>query len=149
MVVAGGGHHVDAADAWDHVLGLTCAQDVSERHVQYAAMGQFAMGKSYDTFCPLGPVLVTVDELADPADLAIRCRVNGEVRQDARTSDVIVDIPALLAFISSVCPLRAGDVCLTGTPSGVGAASGTFLQPGDVVETEIDPDIFWRFQTQV
>jgi 2-keto-4-pentenoate hydratase/2-oxohepta-3-ene-1,7-dioic acid hydratase in catechol pathway len=138
VVFADGGHHVDATAAWDAVLGFTCAQDVSERHVQYAAMGQFAMGKSYDTFCPLGPALVTLDELADPADLAIRCRVDGEVRQDARTSDLIVDIPGLTAFISSVCPLRAGDVCLTGTPSGVGAARGSFLAAGDVVETEIE-----------
>jgi 2,4-diketo-3-deoxy-L-fuconate hydrolase len=138
VVFAEGGHHVGAADAWDQVLGFTCAQDVSERYVQRAAMNQFAMGKSYDTFCPLGPALVTLDELADPADLAIRGLVNGEVRQDARTSDLIVDIPGLVAFISAVCPLRAGDVCLTGTPSGVGVAQGVFLRPGDVVETEIE-----------
>jgi 2,4-diketo-3-deoxy-L-fuconate hydrolase len=138
VVFTDGGHHVPASGAWDRVLGFTCAQDISERYVQRAAMGQFAMGKSYDTFCPMGPALVTLDELADPADLAIRGLVNGEVRQDARTSDLIVDIPGLVAFISSVCPLRSGDVCLTGTPSGVGVARGTFLRPGDVVETEIE-----------
>jgi 2-keto-4-pentenoate hydratase/2-oxohepta-3-ene-1,7-dioic acid hydratase in catechol pathway len=138
VVLADGGRHVTEADALDHVLGFVCAQDVSERHVQYAAAGQFAMGKSYDTFCPIGPALVTLDELADPLDLAITCRVNGAVRQDARTSDLIVGIPGLVSFIASVCPLRAGDLCLTGTPSGVGVAQGTFLQPGDVVETEIE-----------
>jgi 2,4-diketo-3-deoxy-L-fuconate hydrolase len=101
-------------------------------------MGQFCMGKSYDTFCPIGPVLVTLDELADPLDLAITCRVNGTTRQAARTSDLIVGVAGLVSWISSVCPLRAGDLCLTGTPSGVGAADGTFLRPGDVVETEIE-----------
>jgi 2,4-diketo-3-deoxy-L-fuconate hydrolase len=138
VVFADGGHHVARADARKHILGYLCAQDVSERHVQRAAMNQFAMGKSYDTFCPLGPALVTLDELADPDDLAITCRVNGETRQQARTSDLIVDVGGLTQFLSSVVPLRAGDVCLTGTPSGVGAATGTFLQPGDVVETEIE-----------
>ena len=141
FVMADSPRHVPAEDALDRVLGFCCAQDISERHVQYAAMGQFSMGKSYDTFCPMGPAIVTLDELAtvaDPADLRITCRVNGEVKQDARTSDLIFDIPALVAFISSVCTLRAGDLCLTGTPSGVGVMAGTFLGPGDVIETEIE-----------
>jgi 2-keto-4-pentenoate hydratase/2-oxohepta-3-ene-1,7-dioic acid hydratase in catechol pathway len=138
VVFGDGGHHVAPEQALAHVRGFVCAQDISERYVQRAAMNQFAMGKSYDTFCPLGPALVTTDELTDPHDLRITCRVNGATRQDARTSDLIVDVPGLLAFISSVCPLRAGDVCLTGTPSGVGVAQGRFLQPGDVIETEIE-----------
>jgi 2,4-diketo-3-deoxy-L-fuconate hydrolase len=130
----GGGERTGAAS----ILGYTCAQDVSERYVQRAAMGQFSMGKSYDTFCPIGPAIVTGDELPDPGDLGISCQVNGALRQNARTSDLIVGIAELVRFISSVCPLRAGDLLLTGTPSGVGAASGTFLQPGDVVETWIE-----------
>jgi 2-keto-4-pentenoate hydratase/2-oxohepta-3-ene-1,7-dioic acid hydratase in catechol pathway len=138
FVVDGAGRHVDAGDAWDHVLGFLCAQDISERYTQFAAGGQFNMGKSYDTFCPLGPALVTLDELADPTDLRIQCRINGRTTQDARTSELIFDIPALVAFLSSVCTLRAGDVCLTGTPAGVGMASGTYLRDGDVIETEIE-----------
>jgi 2-keto-4-pentenoate hydratase/2-oxohepta-3-ene-1,7-dioic acid hydratase in catechol pathway len=138
VVLGAGGRHVTEAGALDHVLGFVCAQDVSERYVQRAAMNQFAMGKSYDTFCPIGPAVVTLDELADPTDLRITCRVNGEVRQDARTSDLIVGVAGLVSWISSVCPLRAGDLCLTGTPSGVGDAQGTYLQPGDLVETEIE-----------
>jgi 2,4-didehydro-3-deoxy-L-rhamnonate hydrolase len=138
FVVGDGGRYVSRQDALDHILGFVCAQDISERHVQRAAMNQFSMGKSYDTFCPIGPALVTPDELADPNDLRITCRVNGEVKQDARTSDLIVDVPGLVEFISSVCTLRAGDLCLTGTPSGVGATQGTFLADGDVIETEIE-----------
>jgi len=122
------------------VLGFTIAQDVSERATQFEAMSQFSMGKSFDTFCPCGPAIVTLDELADPADLHIVCRVNGEVVQDDRTSSLIFDVPALVEFISSVCTLRAGDLCLTGTPAGVGVTRTPpqFLQAGDVVETEIE-----------
>jgi 2,4-diketo-3-deoxy-L-fuconate hydrolase len=137
VVMGDGGRYVDEPDALDHVLGYVCAQDVSERHVQRAAMNQFSMGKSYDTFCPIGPAVVTLDELADPDDLRITCRVNGELRQDARTSDLIVGVAGLVSWISSVCTLRAGDLCLTGTPSGVGEPTGTFLVPGDVIETDI------------
>jgi 2,4-didehydro-3-deoxy-L-rhamnonate hydrolase len=141
IVFGDGGRHVAEEDAAAHILGYLCAQDISERYVQRAAMGQFSMGKSYDTFCPIGPALVTLDELAelaDPDDLRITCRVNGVVRQDDRTSGLIVGVAALTSFISSVCPLRAGDLCLTGTPAGVGAAQGTFLADGDVIETDIE-----------
>jgi 2,4-diketo-3-deoxy-L-fuconate hydrolase len=138
VVFGDGGHHIDEEAAAGHILGYVCAQDISERYVQRAAMGQFAMGKSYDTFCPIGPAVVTLDELDDPDDLRITCTVNGEVRQDDRTSGLIVGVAALVSFISSVCPLRAGDLCLTGTPAGVGAARGTFLAPGDVIGTEIE-----------
>ena len=138
VVFADGGRHVPRDRAYDHVRGFLCAQDISERRIQNLAMGQFSMGKSFDTFCPIGPALVTVDELDDPDDLHLVCRVNGEVKQDARTSDLIFDVPALTAWISSICTLRAGDLCLTGTPGGVGVMQGIFLQPGDVVETEIE-----------
>src|SRR5262245_37135955 len=140
FVLADAGRHVAAADAYDAVLGFTIAQDISERGIQFEAMAQFSMGKSFDTFCPCGPAIVTLDELADPADLAIVCRVNGEVMQEDRTSGLIFDVPALVEFISSICTLRAGDLCLTGTPAGVGVTRQPpqFLQPGDVIETEIE-----------
>jgi 2-keto-4-pentenoate hydratase/2-oxohepta-3-ene-1,7-dioic acid hydratase in catechol pathway len=140
FVLADGGRHVAAADAYDAILGFTIGQDISERATQFAAMQQFSMGKSFDTFCPIGPAIVTLDELADPADLRIVCRVNGEVVQDDRTSGLIFDVPALVEFISSVCTLRAGDLCLTGTPAGVGVTRKPpqFLQPGDVIDTEIE-----------
>ena len=138
FVLADGGRHVAKADALDHVRGFMCAQDISERRTQVAAMAQFSMGKSFDTFCPIGPSLVTLDELDDPNNLHLVCRVNGKVMQETQTSDLIFGVPALIAYISSICTLRAGDICLTGTPGGVGVAQGIFLQPGDVIETQIE-----------
>lgn len=140
FVVARGGRRIPREAALDHLAGYTCAQDVSERWVQRAAGMQFSMGKSFDTFCPMGPALVSLDELPDPLDLRVVCRVNGEVRQDGRTADMVADVPALVAFLSSVLTLRPGDVCLTGTPAGVGMARHppVYLRPGDVVETEIE-----------
>jgi len=138
FVLGDGGRHVPKEQALDHVLGFMAAQDISERHTQFAAMAQFSMGKSFDTFCPIGPAIVTLDELPDPADLKITCSVNGVVKQDSRTSDLIFDVPDLVAYISSICTLRAGDICLTGTPGGVGIARGEKLEPGDVIETTIE-----------
>jgi 2-keto-4-pentenoate hydratase/2-oxohepta-3-ene-1,7-dioic acid hydratase in catechol pathway len=139
FVVGEGGRYISAKDGLDSVRGFMCAQDISERFVQMAAGRQFSLGKSYDTFCPLGPVLVTLDELPNPLDLHISCTINGEVMQDASTKDMIVDVPHLVELLSSVMTLRAGDVCLTGTPAGVGVARRppVFLKPGDVIETEI------------
>jgi 2-keto-4-pentenoate hydratase/2-oxohepta-3-ene-1,7-dioic acid hydratase in catechol pathway len=140
FVVGDGGRNVSARNALDVVRGVLVAQDISERFVQMAAGRQFSLGKSYDTFCPLGPALVTLDELPAPLDMRITCSVNGEVRQDARTSEMIVDIPHLVELLSSVLTLRSGDICLTGTPGGVGytRTPPVFLQPGDVLETEIE-----------
>lgn len=140
FVIGDGGRHISPREALGSLRGFMCAQDISERFVQMAAGRQFSLGKSYDTFCPLGPVLVTLDELENPLDLAITCRVNGEVMQDSRTSDMVVDVPHLVELLSSVMTLRTGDVCLTGTPAGVGMARKppVFLKAGDVVETEIE-----------
>ncbi|MBI2704440.1 MAG: fumarylacetoacetate hydrolase family protein [Actinobacteria bacterium] len=124
--------------ALDHVLGFCCGQDISERATQFAGGEQFSMGKSFDTFGPTGPALVTLDELDDPARLHLRCAINGEVKQDAYTDDLIFDVPSLIEFLSSVLTVRAGDLCFSGTPSGVGVAQGQFLQPGDVIDTEIE-----------
>lgn len=139
-VIATRADRVDEADAWSHIAGVTVGQDISDRHLQFAAGAQFSLGKSRRGYGPMGPYLVTVDELTDPDDLALGCSVNGDTVQDARTSDLIFTVPQLIAELSAVLPLLPGDVIFTGTPSGVGIARQppTFLQPGDVLETWID-----------
>jgi 2-keto-4-pentenoate hydratase/2-oxohepta-3-ene-1,7-dioic acid hydratase in catechol pathway len=141
VVIGRTAKNVPRERALDHVFGYTVANDVSARDWQFKwGGGQFCQGKGFDTFCPLGPVLVTADELPDPGRLAIRSIVNGEIRQESNTSDLIFDIPTLIAFLSASRTLLPGTVILTGTPSGVGAASTPprFLQPGDTVTIEID-----------
>jgi 2-keto-4-pentenoate hydratase/2-oxohepta-3-ene-1,7-dioic acid hydratase in catechol pathway len=125
--------------ALDVVAGFTCGQDVSERMMQFAAKPpHFDLAKSYDTYGPIGPAIVSLDQFADPGDLRITCDVNDRRRQDARTSDLIFDVPALIAYLSAVCTLEPGDLIFTGTPSGVGSMSGTFLAPGDTITTTIE-----------
>jgi len=133
-------HRVTEAEAWDHVAGLTVGQDVSERMLQWGAGGQFSLGKSFPTFGPMGPCLVTPDELADPDDLAIRCSVAGTIMQQSRTSDMVFGVPRLIAELSAVVPLLPGDVVFTGTPAGIGATRNPprLLAPGDVIESTID-----------
>ena len=140
FVVGDAGRNVGPREALSCLRGFMCAQDISERFVQMAAGRQFSLGKSYDTFCPIGPAIVTFDELPDPLNLRISCKVNGEVMQDSTTGDMVVDVPHLVELLSSVMTLRAGDICLTGTPAGVGVARHppVYLRPGDVVETEIE-----------
>ncbi len=133
--------NVSRDEALDHVLGFTCANDVSARDWQKEwGGGQFCRGKSFDTFCPLGPALVTTDSLPDPHNLVIRSLVNGEIRQESATSDLIFDIPALIEFLSGSTTLEPGTLILTGTPSGVGAGRKppVFLQAGDEVSIEIE-----------
>jgi len=125
--------------AGEVILGYACANDVSARWWQkQGSGGQFYRGKSFDTFCPLGPRVVGAG--FDPADARIRCRVNGVVMQDARTSQVIFDVPTLVAELSRGTTLLPGTVILTGTPAGVGMSRNppVFLAAGDVVEVEID-----------
>src|SRR5690606_25753421 len=110
VVVGRTAHGVAEQDAWTHVAGLTVGQDLSERVVQRAAGAQFSLGKSYPGFGPTGPWLVTVDEVADPDDLHLRCTLDGEVVQDARTGDMIVGVPGLIAVLSGVVTLLPGDV---------------------------------------
>lgn len=129
---------VKAADAWGHVLGVTICNDVSARDVQRSRPSNFAVAKSYDSFKPLGPVVVTVDEYEDPDDIGVRTWVNGDLRQDSRTTDLIFQVPELIEFITRSMTLEPGDVISTGTPEGVGDARGTYLRPGDVVEIEVD-----------
>lgn len=131
---------VPAADAWSHVAGITVGQDISDRHLQLAAGAQFSLGKSRRGYGPVGPWLVTPDELDDPDDLALGCSVNGEKVQDGRTSDLVFSVTQLIAELSAVLPLLPGDLLFTGTPAGVGVARKppVFLQPGDTLETWIE-----------
>jgi 2,4-diketo-3-deoxy-L-fuconate hydrolase len=139
-VIGRGADRVAEADGWSHIAGLTIGQDISDRQLQFAAGAQFSLGKSRRGYGPMGPWLVTVDEVPTPDDLALGCSVDGETMQDARTSDLIFSIPQLVAELSSVCPLLPGDVIFTGTPEGVGMARqpARFLEPGQTLETWIE-----------
>ncbi len=127
--------------ALEHVLGYTCGNDVSARWWQKSgAGGQFVRGKSFDGFCPLGPVLVTADEIADPQSLRLTCSVNGQVVQDDNTSDMLFSVADLVAELSRGMTLLPGTVIMTGTPSGVGTARNpaVYLKPGDTVSVTIE-----------
>ena len=138
VVVGAGGKDIEPADAWGHVVGLMVGQDISDRAVQFAAKpAHFDLGKSFDTFGPIGPVIVSCDSV-DRDRLRIVTEVNGEVRQDGTTDQMIVDVPTLVSYLSRVTTLTTGDLIFTGTPDGIGAAQGTFLAEGDVVTTRID-----------
>ncbi len=133
--------NVSRAEALDCVLGYTCANDVSARDWQKEGGGsQWCRGKSFDTFCPLGPVLVTPEEIPNPNALRLSTKVNDETLQDCSTADMIFDVPALIEFLSGSTTLLPGTVILTGTPHGVGMARTPprWLQPGDVVAVEIE-----------
>lgn len=146
VVMGRGGRRIQARDSLEAVAGFTVAQDVTERihefgprgssvgTMQYASLK--AMGKSLDTFCPLGPVLVTLDEFPAPDDLALECKLNGVVVQQASTADLLFGVSELIQFLSAFVTLRPGDVILTGTPTPVGGQLPR-LAPGDVVETSI------------
>jgi 2-keto-4-pentenoate hydratase/2-oxohepta-3-ene-1,7-dioic acid hydratase in catechol pathway len=140
VVVGRRADRVAEADGWDHVAGLTVGQDVSDRHVQFAAGGQFSLGKSYRSYGPTGPWLVTPDELPDPSDLGIGCSIDGEVVQDGRTGDLVFPVPRLVAELSAVVPLLPGDLIFTGTPAGVGIGRKPprFLRAGEVVESWVE-----------
>ena len=140
VVIGRRADRVERAAAWSHVAGLCVGQDISDRMVQFAAGGQFSLGKSYRTYGPTGPWLVTPEEVEDPDDLALRCSIDGQVVQEDRSSDLIFDVPTLIAELSAVVPLLPGDVIFTGTPAGVGivAQPPRFLAAGEVVESWIE-----------
>jgi 2-keto-4-pentenoate hydratase/2-oxohepta-3-ene-1,7-dioic acid hydratase in catechol pathway len=131
---------VPEAEAWSRVAGLTVGQDVSDRTLQFAAGAQFSLGKSRRGYGPMGPFVVTTDELARPDDLALGCSVDGEVVQQARTSDLVFNVSRLIAELSSVLPLLPGDAIFTGTPAGVGFTRQPprALRRGNVLESWIE-----------
>jgi 2-keto-4-pentenoate hydratase/2-oxohepta-3-ene-1,7-dioic acid hydratase in catechol pathway len=133
--------NVTAEEALDYVRGYTCANDVSARDWQIARGGsQWSRGKSFDTFCPLGPVVASREAIPDPQALTLRTRLNGTVVQETRTADMIFSVAEIVAFLSGSTTLLPGTVILTGTPLGVGMAQEPprWLRPGDVVEVEVD-----------
>jgi 2-keto-4-pentenoate hydratase/2-oxohepta-3-ene-1,7-dioic acid hydratase in catechol pathway len=138
VVIGGGGRNIARADALGHVFGYTIVDDVTARDVQMRHQ-QWDLGKSFDTFCPMGPWIVTRDEL-DGTKTRVRCWVNGELRQDAPTENMIFDIPTLIETVSRGITLYPGDVIATGTPAGVGMGfqPPRWLRAGDVVRIEID-----------
>ena len=141
VVIGRGGRHISRDTAVGFVGGYMCGHDVSARDWQLEkAGGQWLLGKSFDSFAPTGPELVTPDEVGDPGALDIRLRRNGQTLQHSNTHQLIFSVPQLIAYVSSVCTLTPGDLIFTGTPPGVGAARKppVFLQPGDIVEVEIE-----------
>ena len=139
VVIGKPGRRIHEADAWDHVAGLTCFNDISVRDWQGHA-SQFTPGKNFVGTGPLGPWLTTLDEVADPSGLQLTTTVSGQVMQNASTRDLIFPIPRLIAYISTFTELAAGDVISTGTPGGVGykRTPPRYLQPGDTVVVEIE-----------
>jgi 2-keto-4-pentenoate hydratase/2-oxohepta-3-ene-1,7-dioic acid hydratase in catechol pathway len=140
-VVGRGGHRIPRERAWDALAGVTLGQDLSERVQQLAGTPpQFSLAKSHPGFGPVGPVVVTPDELADPDDLAFECALEGEVVQRGRTADLIFPIDDLVARLSAVCTLLPGDLVFTGTPAGVGNRRNPprFLRPGETLVSRLE-----------
>lgn len=135
VVIGKTGRDISKARAFEHVFGYTILNDITARDVQRRHGGQYFKGKSLDGSCPIGPWIVTADEITDPQNLSISLSVNGELRQDGRTHDMIFDIPTLIASLSEGLTLEPGDIIATGTPSGVGYAMDPpqYLKPGDTV----------------
>jgi 2-keto-4-pentenoate hydratase/2-oxohepta-3-ene-1,7-dioic acid hydratase in catechol pathway len=139
VVIGKGGRHIPEAGWREHVFGYTIVNDVSARDFQMQT-SQWTIGKTFDTFAPMGPVIVTADEIEDPHKLAISLTLNGELMQNSNTSNMIFGVPQLIAFLSSVMTLTPGDIISTGTPAGVGFARKPprWLLPGDEVAIEVE-----------
>jgi len=133
IIIGKKGRHISEENAVDHILGYTCFNDVSQRNIQKSDTSGWFRGKSFDTFGPIGPVIVSHTDIGNPQALNIICRVNGAVKQSANTREMIFTIPALIAFISKQFTLEEGDIIATGTPAGVSP-----ILPGDIVEVEIE-----------
>jgi len=140
VVMGRSANNVAEADALSHVAGYAIANDVSEREVQLQGAGQWGMGKSFPTFAPLGPWLVTADEIPDPQNLTLTLELNGKVRQQGHTSDMIFTVAQLISYISAITPLHPGDTICTGTPPGVGMGQKPpeFLRAGDELRLAVE-----------
>ena len=141
VVIGRGGRRIPESTAFEHVAGYCVGQDISDRRIQFSDKPpQFLMGKSIDTFGPIGPALVSIDAVAKPNDLALTCDVAGERMQEARTSDMIFSVAELIAFLSSMCTLAPGDLIFTGTPSGVGSTRNPrrYLKVGEEIVSTIE-----------
>jgi len=139
FVVGKGGYRISASDWRDHVYGYTIVNDVSARDVQFSST-QWSMSKCFPTFCPLGPAIVTADEIADPHALDISLSIDGEVLQHSNTRELVFKIPELIEYLSSITPLLPGDIVSTGTPPGVGLGRNPrrWLKPGETVTITIE-----------
>lgn len=160
VIIGKGGSNIAEKDVWDHIAGYTVINDISARAMDVPQRSvlrerdtfhDWLHGKWFDTFCCIGPWMSTPDELVDPEDVEVSLTLNGELRQQASTKMMIFSIPELIAFASSIVTLQPGDVIATGTPSGVGKATGRFLVPGDVLSVTVpgigtltNPVINWR-----
>ena len=139
VVIGTGGKDIDRENAWSHVAGVTVGQDISDRFAQFAAQPpHFDLGKSFDTFGPIGPFVYSTDHFADLNDFVMEARVNDEVRQSDSTKNLIFDVPFLIEYLSRITTLTPGDIIFTGTPDGIGATQGKFLKDGDVVTSTIN-----------
>jgi 2,4-diketo-3-deoxy-L-fuconate hydrolase len=140
VVIGKTARNISQTDAFDYIAGYTNCNDVSARDLQFMPGDQWLRGKCLDTFCPLGPYLVTTDEITDPSNLSIKCLVNGDPLQDSSTAEMIYKIPYLIEYLSEAFTLYPGDVIATGTPHGVGAfrKPPNWLKHGDVVTVEIE-----------
>jgi 2-keto-4-pentenoate hydratase/2-oxohepta-3-ene-1,7-dioic acid hydratase in catechol pathway len=139
FVIGKGGFEIPSASAFEHVFGYTIVNDVSARDIQFST-SQWSLSKSLPTFCPMGPAIVTADEVADPHDLDVQLSIDGEILQHSNTKELIFKIPALIEYISSITPLLPGDIISTGTPYGVGLGRNPkrWLKPGETVTISID-----------
>lgn len=140
VIIGKGGRDIEEAEAASHVFGYTVANDISARDLQRSHGGQWFKGKSLDATCPLGPMVITADELGDPRNLSIWCKVNGQIMQDSHTRRQIFSVPRVIAELSAGLTLLPGDVILTGTPEGIGNARTppVYLEDGDVVECGVE-----------
>ena len=138
VVIGLSGKDISKDQAWNHVAGLCVGQDISDRPAQFASTPpMFNLGKSFDTFGPMGPALVSPDSLPNKESLVIECKVNDEIRQNDNTDDLIFDVPTIISYLSEIVTLNTGDVIFTGTPGGVGVSHGKFLKDGDIITTSI------------